>query len=264
MKASGETPPSLRRLALGLILALGLTALMHGPAPRQTLQLARENGAALALGESRTASDEASLPVPSGQAGKVLRMDVAAVLDHPMPNALIVLRGHLTKQLEVDKYLFSDGTGNIPLTIPTYLFPATPVTPDTPLEVRGTLNREFIEHPELTVSAMSVLGGEDASLDRARHFAVKSLHSQPREGLPVSVRGQLVFFLTEQSFVFRDKTGFIKIAASGLDETLLDFEEGDMLRVLGRTQVREFRQRGEVRVEVQAYRIEPLVTVEPE
>ncbi len=201
-------------------------------------------------------TDEA-LPVPSGPS-KVVRTDVSSLQTRRADGALIVLRGHLTKQLQADKYLFSDGTGVIPVHIATHLFPPTPVTPETPLEIRGQLNRQFIENPEFEVGSMVVLGQQVDALSEARHFSINELLSKPIDGLPVSVHGEIVFFLNESAFVFRDRTGILKVEAEGLETELLDFMAGSQVRITGRTTIRTFRTRGELRTEVKAYRLEPI------
>ncbi|MGF1449651.1 MAG: NirD/YgiW/YdeI family stress tolerance protein [Opitutales bacterium] len=197
------------------------------------------------------------LPVPSGPT-KVVRTDVGSLQTRRADGALIVLRGHLTKQLQADKYLFSDGTGVIPVRIATYLFPPTPVTPETPLELRGQLNRQFLENPEFEVGSMVVLGQQVDALSEAKNFTINELLNKPIDGLPVTVSGEIVFFLDESCFVFRDRTGILKVEAEGLETELLDFIAGSQVHIVGRTMIRTFRTRGELRTEVKAYRIEGI------
>ncbi|MGF1484188.1 MAG: NirD/YgiW/YdeI family stress tolerance protein [Opitutales bacterium] len=203
----------------------------------------------------------AEIPVPSGpaQAGaKTMRLEVGALKNAELGNTVIALRGHLTKQLKPGVYLFSDGTGVVPVHIATYLFPPTPVTPETPLEIRGTLKREFLANPEMDVATLQVLGDAVDALADAQDFSLGELLKKPIDGLPVSVRGELVFFLDEGSFIFRDGSGLMRVDAEGMETDLLDYRPGARIRILGRTMVRAYRTRGEVRTELKAYRLEPL------
>lgn len=82
---------------------------------------------------------------------------VAAVLADGRDDQPVVLRGTLVKQLSSDKYLFADKTGEIRVEIDPHLFASQPVSDATVVELRGEVEKEYLQSPEVDVDSLQVL-----------------------------------------------------------------------------------------------------------
>ncbi|CAM3362423.1 YgiW/YdeI family stress tolerance OB fold protein [Paracidovorax anthurii] len=81
---------------------------------------------------------------------------VAEVLKNPVDDAPVALSGHLVRQLSKDKYLFSDGTGEIRVDVDARHFPSTAVNEKTRVHLRGEVEKEFLESPEIDVDSLAL------------------------------------------------------------------------------------------------------------
>jgi uncharacterized protein (TIGR00156 family) len=82
---------------------------------------------------------------------------IADVLKNPVDDAPVVLTGHLTKQVGKEKYTFSDGQGEIRVEIDAKHFPATPVNEKTRVQIRGEIEKDFMQSPEIDVDSLTLL-----------------------------------------------------------------------------------------------------------
>ena len=67
----------------------------------------------------------------------------------------MVLRGYLVKQVGTKKYMFSDGTGEIRVEIDFEDFRGLIVDAKTRVEIRGEVEKDFLESPEIDVDVIS-------------------------------------------------------------------------------------------------------------
>ena len=82
---------------------------------------------------------------------------VAAVLKDPVDDRPVVLQGKLLRQLKGDKYLFADATGEIRVEIDADKFPGTKVSDTTLIEIRGEIEKDFLQSPEIDVDRLTVV-----------------------------------------------------------------------------------------------------------
>lgn len=82
---------------------------------------------------------------------------IADVLKNPVDDAPVVLTGYLVKQVGNEKYLFSDGRSEIRVDIDHKHLPATPVDEKTRVEIRGEVEKDFLQSPEIDVESVRIL-----------------------------------------------------------------------------------------------------------
>ena len=83
-------------------------------------------------------------------------MTVADVLKNPVDDQNVVLRGHLIKKVGNEKYMFSDGTGEIRVEIEAEDFPAQKIDAKTLIVIRGEVENDFLKSPEIDVDMISI------------------------------------------------------------------------------------------------------------
>lgn len=89
---------------------------------------------------------------------------VKQILDNPVDDMWVTLRGHILKRLGDEKYTFSDGTGQIVVEIDHEDFPpGTPITPTTPVVINGEVDKNFGRAPEIDVDRVTIDGGSSQS-----------------------------------------------------------------------------------------------------
>ncbi|GAB3130564.1 NirD/YgiW/YdeI family stress tolerance protein [Novispirillum itersonii] len=93
----------------------------------------------------------------TGPGATAVHQTVKAVLADGRDDQPVVLRGRLVKQLSSDKYMFADDTGQIRVEIDRHLFAAQPVSDSTPIELRGEVEAEYLQSPEVDVDSLLVL-----------------------------------------------------------------------------------------------------------
>lgn len=82
---------------------------------------------------------------------------VAAVLDNAPDDADVELEGFIVQRLGKEKYLFSDGQRQIRIEIESEDFPTTPVGDKTRVRIRGEVEKDFMQTPEIDVASLTIL-----------------------------------------------------------------------------------------------------------
>lgn len=93
----------------------------------------------------------------TGPASQTPHGTVAAVLKDPVDDQAVVLRGFLTKQVGKEKYLFTDGTGEIRVDIDTKRFAGQKIDEKTKVELHGEVEKDFLESPEIDVDTITIV-----------------------------------------------------------------------------------------------------------
>jgi uncharacterized protein (TIGR00156 family) len=94
--------------------------------------------------------------------GTAAPITVKGVLDRPVDDQWVTLKGRITKHLGSDKYIFTDGTGRIQLDIDDKYFPSeAPITPETVVQISGEVDAEFLRSPEIDVKQIIILHASD-------------------------------------------------------------------------------------------------------
>ncbi|MEZ5446449.1 MAG: NirD/YgiW/YdeI family stress tolerance protein [Gammaproteobacteria bacterium] len=91
--------------------------------------------------------------------------NVKAVLDDPVDDQYVVLRGNLTSQVGSEKYMFSDGSGQIRVEIDDDVFPRHRIGPDTAVELYGEVEKDFMQSVEIDVDRMLIVDGQAAPVE---------------------------------------------------------------------------------------------------
>ncbi len=82
---------------------------------------------------------------------------IADVLKNPVDDAPVTLSGYLVKQVGNEKYLFSDGQSEIRVDIDHKHLPATPIDERTRVQIRGEVEKDFLQSPEIDVESVQIL-----------------------------------------------------------------------------------------------------------
>ena len=82
---------------------------------------------------------------------------MAEILKNPVDDQAVVLRGFILSKVDKEKYMFSDGTGQIRVDIDSRLFPFEKIDDKVKVELRGEVEKEFMETPEIDVDVLTVL-----------------------------------------------------------------------------------------------------------
>ncbi len=69
----------------------------------------------------------------------------------------VVLRGHITRQIAHEKYIFADSTGEIVVDIDDKYIRYITVTPNDLVEISGEVDNEFFERTEIDVKRISIV-----------------------------------------------------------------------------------------------------------
>jgi len=80
------------------------------------------------------------------------------LIANPIEGQGVQLRGRLVQQLNGTKYMFSDGSNQIRVQITNELFPRVAIDERTEIEIVGRVERDFMETPEIDVSAIDLVG----------------------------------------------------------------------------------------------------------
>ena len=67
------------------------------------------------------------------------------------------ISGHIVKQLTTEKYIFSDGKDQIRVEIDSDIFLSPAINEKTRVRIRGEVEKDFMESPEIDVKAVDVL-----------------------------------------------------------------------------------------------------------
>lgn len=93
----------------------------------------------------------------TGPGAQGVAVSVQDILDNPVDDQRVILRGHLVRQVSDDKYLFSDGLKEIRVEIDRKRFPAQSIDEKTRVEIVGEVEKDFLESPEIDVEVMRVV-----------------------------------------------------------------------------------------------------------
>jgi uncharacterized protein (TIGR00156 family) len=76
---------------------------------------------------------------------------------NPIDDQEVLFRRKLLKKLSSDKYLFSDGTGEIRIEIDNDDFPGQKVSESTVVEIYGEIEKDYLETPEIDVERLIIV-----------------------------------------------------------------------------------------------------------
>lgn len=93
----------------------------------------------------------------SGPTALVTQNTVGAVLKNPIDDQQVVLRGYLTRQVSKEKYMFSDGTGEIRVDIDDKYMRGLQINDKTKVELHGEVEKDFLESPEIDVDVIRII-----------------------------------------------------------------------------------------------------------
>lgn len=82
---------------------------------------------------------------------------IAEVLRSAPDDAAVDLQGTLVKQVGKEKYLLSDGKDQIRVEIDAKDFPTVRIDEHTQVRIRGEVEKDFLESPEIDVEHLSVV-----------------------------------------------------------------------------------------------------------
>lgn len=92
----------------------------------------------------------------TGPSSEPVASTVREVLAQPRDGRLVHLRGKLLRQVRYEKYLFSDGTGEVLVEIDDELFLGRTVGEARPVELRGEVDCDFMETVEVEVDSLQL------------------------------------------------------------------------------------------------------------
>ncbi len=82
---------------------------------------------------------------------------VAEILKNPLDDVAVTLEGFIVKKVAKEKYLFTDGSGEIRIEIDTEDLPVTPITDKTRVRISGEVEKDFLVSPEIDVDRVTPL-----------------------------------------------------------------------------------------------------------
>lgn len=81
---------------------------------------------------------------------------VAEILKNPVDDQKVILQGKIVRKVGKEKYLFSDGSAEIRVEIDDDVFPGQKIDQHTHVEIRGEVEKDFLESPEIDVDVLIV------------------------------------------------------------------------------------------------------------
>lgn len=81
---------------------------------------------------------------------------VADILKNPIDDQRVTLQGKVTRHIGGDKYMFTDGTGEIRVDIDDHQFPPQPINEKTTVVIMGEVDSDFMQHLEIDVKSMRI------------------------------------------------------------------------------------------------------------
>lgn len=82
---------------------------------------------------------------------------IAEILKQLVDDQPVVLCGFIVKKVGNEKYLFSDGKSEIRLDIDNKIFVNTKVYAKIKVEIRGEVEKNFLETPEIDVDVLTLV-----------------------------------------------------------------------------------------------------------
>lgn len=93
----------------------------------------------------------------TGPSAQVTANSVADILKNPVDDQPVMLRGFLVRQVGNEKYMFSDGTGEIRVDIDAKRFAGQQIDAKTKVEIRGEVEKDFLQSPEVDVDTILMI-----------------------------------------------------------------------------------------------------------
>lgn len=81
---------------------------------------------------------------------------VADVLKNPVDDKEVLLTGKILRKVSNEKYIFSDGKDEIRVEIDNEILPVTAIDDKTTVEIRGEIEKDFMESPEIDVDTITI------------------------------------------------------------------------------------------------------------
>ena len=82
---------------------------------------------------------------------------VAEILKNPIDDEDVTIQGHLLRKLRDEKYVFSDGSGEIVAEIDDDDFPGQPIDEKTKVELVGEVDTSRRRPPEIDVDTVRIV-----------------------------------------------------------------------------------------------------------
>jgi uncharacterized protein (TIGR00156 family) len=82
---------------------------------------------------------------------------IADVLANPVDDAAVSLEGYLIKEVGKEKYILSDGKSEVRVDIDRKYLPTTPINEKTRIQIRGEVEKDYMQSPEIDVDKVTVL-----------------------------------------------------------------------------------------------------------
>ena len=86
--------------------------------------------------------------------GGAQSLSVAEVLEAPQEDTVVSIEGKLTRKIDDEEYIFSDGTGEIKVEINDEDLPTETVDENTQLVITGEVDRKFMRAPKIEVDSV--------------------------------------------------------------------------------------------------------------
>ncbi|MCP1632929.1 YgiW/YdeI family stress tolerance OB fold protein [Kerstersia gyiorum] len=83
--------------------------------------------------------------------------NVRGILAQPQDDQWVSLKGHLLRKTGKERYVFSDGTGEIQVEIDDKDFPREPVDEKTLVEISGEVDTGLTRPPEIDVDVVRII-----------------------------------------------------------------------------------------------------------
>lgn len=129
-------------------------AFIYKGSVEMTISKIRQAGIVLSMvGIGLSSSAYAQYTGPSAMADA----SVATILQNPVDDQNVQLQGHLLRKIGSDKYIFSDGTGEIVAEIKDKRLPNQSFNETTKIEIVGEVDTGFTRPPEIEVDVVRIL-----------------------------------------------------------------------------------------------------------
>jgi len=92
-----------------------------------------------------------------GPSSAAAEANVASILDQPVDDQDVKLQGHLLRKIKHEKYVFSDGSGEIVAEIDDKDFPKQPIDEKTKVEISGEVDTGWNRPAEIEVRTLQIV-----------------------------------------------------------------------------------------------------------
>lgn len=93
----------------------------------------------------------------TGPSNTPIYKTIGEVLQNPVDDVQVSLEGYLLREVGKEKHIFSDGKSEVRVDIDRKLMPATAINDKTRVLIRGEIEKDFMQSPEIDVDHLSVL-----------------------------------------------------------------------------------------------------------